>query len=149
MISLRASDASCSKDLHKGYNFASYFILIEGLHTKLWGPKVAKIPTMGISGLPARNPRTKSHLDVGLMAMHKVYYKGEVVASPKSKLWWILRVPICPWLVCASKCSNYALTNLLFGLCKSVWVIGLLVNLPSPHPEASFLIIYHPSFIMH
>ncbi len=34
------------------------------------------------------------------------------------------------------RCSNYALTNLLFGLCRSVWVIYLLVNLPSPHPRA-------------
>jgi hypothetical protein len=35
------------------------------------------------------------------------------------------------------KCSNYALTNLLFGLCKSMWVIELLVNFSSPHPEAT------------
>ncbi len=32
------------------------------------------------------------------------------------------------------KCSNYTLTNLLF-LCRFVWVIELLVNLPSPIPE--------------
>ncbi len=30
---------------------------------------------------------------------------------------------------------NYALTNLLFGLCRSVWVIEMLVNLPSPIME--------------
>ncbi len=34
------------------------------------------------------------------------------------------------------KCSNYALTNLLFGLCKSVLIIDLLVILFSPHPRA-------------
>jgi hypothetical protein len=33
------------------------------------------------------------------------------------------------------RCFNYTLTNLLFSLCKSVWVIDFLVNLPSPHPE--------------
>jgi hypothetical protein len=33
------------------------------------------------------------------------------------------------------KCSNYALTKLLFGLCKFVWVIDLLVNLPSFYPK--------------
>ncbi len=32
------------------------------------------------------------------------------------------------------KCSNYALTNLLFGLCRSMWVIDLLVTIPSPYP---------------
>ncbi len=31
------------------------------------------------------------------------------------------------------KCSNYALSNLLSSLCRSVWVIDLLVTLPSPH----------------
>ncbi len=31
------------------------------------------------------------------------------------------------------KCSTYALTNLLFGLCRLMWVIDLLVNLSNPH----------------
>jgi hypothetical protein len=34
------------------------------------------------------------------------------------------------------KCSNYALINLLFGLCKSMWIIDPLVTRPSPHPKA-------------
>jgi len=34
------------------------------------------------------------------------------------------------------KCSNYTLTNFLFGLCKSVWIIDPLVIRPSPHLEA-------------
>jgi len=36
----------------RGYNFASDLISIRGLHAKLWGPKVAGIPTLGISGFP-------------------------------------------------------------------------------------------------
>jgi len=39
------------KALDKSYNFASDLISIIGLHTKLWGPKVVKVPTLGISGL--------------------------------------------------------------------------------------------------
>ncbi len=35
------------------------------------------------------------------------------------------------------RCSNYTLTNLLFGLCRSMWVIDLLVNLLSPHQSSS------------
>jgi hypothetical protein len=31
------------------------------------------------------------------------------------------------------KCFDYALTNLLFDLCRSVWIIDLLVTHPSPH----------------
>jgi hypothetical protein len=33
------------------------------------------------------------------------------------------------------KCFNYALTNLLFGLCKFAWMINLLITLPSPISE--------------
>jgi len=36
-----------------------------------------KVPILGISGLPFGNPETKSHLDVGLVERHRVYYKGE------------------------------------------------------------------------
>jgi hypothetical protein len=39
------------------------------------------------------------------------------------------------------RCSNYALINLLFGLCRSMWIIELFVNLPSPCPGA----LTHPS----
>jgi hypothetical protein len=52
--------------------------------------------------------------------------KGKVVASPKSESWWVLWVQVCPWLILAPKCSNYALTNLLFGLYRFVWVIKCL-----------------------
>ncbi len=33
------------------------------------------------------------------------------------------------------KCSNYMLTNLLFSLCKSMWIIEPLVTCFSPHLE--------------
>jgi hypothetical protein len=35
------------------------------------------VSSLGISGLPLGSPRTKCHLDVGLVERHKVYYKGE------------------------------------------------------------------------
>jgi hypothetical protein len=88
-------------------------------------------------GLHLETLGTKRHLGDGPMAMRKVYYKGEGGGFPKSKPWWVLWVCVCPWFVHASKvhqkCFSYALTNLLSGLCKSVWVIDLLINLPSPH----------------
>ncbi len=34
------------------------------------------------------------------------------------------------------KCSNYALTNLWFGLCRSMWIIDSLFTCPNPHPKA-------------
>ncbi len=36
------------KALDKGYDFSLNPISIEGLHTKLWAPKVAGVPTLGI-----------------------------------------------------------------------------------------------------
>jgi hypothetical protein len=54
--------------------------------------------------------------------------RGKVMVSLKFELWWVLWIHGCMWLVHAPKCSNYALTNLLFGLCRSVWVIELRVN---------------------
>jgi hypothetical protein len=71
------------KALDEGYNFALNLILIESLHTKLWGPKVGGVPTLGISGLPFGSPRTKCHLNVGLEERHRIYYKGEGGGFPQ------------------------------------------------------------------
>jgi len=49
----------------------------------LWGLKIARVPTLGISGLPNGSPGTKGHLDVGLVERHKVYYKGEGGGFPQ------------------------------------------------------------------
>ncbi len=71
------------KALNKGYNFALEFISIKGLQKKLWAPKVARVPSLGISRLPLGSSGTKCHLDVGLMERHKVYYKGEGGGFPQ------------------------------------------------------------------
>ncbi len=71
------------KALDEGYNFASEFNLIRGLHTKLWGSKITRVPTLGISRLSFGSPETKCHLDVGLVERHKVYYKGEGGGFPQ------------------------------------------------------------------
>jgi hypothetical protein len=79
------------------------FISIKGLHTKLWAPKVTRIPTLGISGLPLGSRRTKWHLGVGLMAKHKVYYKGEGGGSPQVRAMVSL---VSPWLSVACPCTK-------------------------------------------
>jgi len=53
------------------------------LKHKLWNPKVAKVPTLEISGLQFGSPWTKCHLDVGLVERHKVYYKGKGGGFPQ------------------------------------------------------------------
>jgi hypothetical protein len=47
------------KDLDEGYNVALNLISIRGFHIKLWAPKVAKVPILGISRLPLGSPGTK------------------------------------------------------------------------------------------
>jgi hypothetical protein len=82
-------------------------------------------------GVPRQN-------DIWVLVQWPSTLRGKVVASPKFGPWWVLRVlwvRVCPWFIRAQKCSNYAVTNVLFSLCRSVWVIDLLVNLPNPIPK--------------
>jgi len=75
------------ESLNEGYNFALDFISMRGLHTKLWAPKVVGVLVVGISGLTLGSLEPKWHLGAGLVARHKVYYKGEGGGFPKSGLW--------------------------------------------------------------
>ncbi len=123
------------KDLDKGYNFASDLTSIEGLKIKLWSSKVAKVPILIILGLPLGSSEQNDIRVLAPWPSTKCTIRGKVVASPRSKLWWILWVRVCLWLVRALKCSNYALKKLIVcfvQVCVNNW---LLVNLPSPIPE--------------
>jgi len=124
------------KDLNEGYNFALELISIRGLHTKLWASKITWVPILRISGLPFGSPGTKWHLGASPMARHKEYYKGG--------RWWLHPNPsrgescesmFAHGLSMHQKCFNYALINLLFGMCKSMWTNELLVAHLSPIPE--------------
>ncbi len=50
-------------------------------------PKVAGVLDVGILKVLLGSPMTKCHLDVGPVAMHKVYYKGEGHSFPKFGPW--------------------------------------------------------------
>jgi len=80
----------------RGYNFASNFISIENLHAKLWGPKVAWVLTLAIS------EQNVIWMWASWVAT-KYTIKGKVVASPMSRLWWVLWVRVCPWLILTPK----------------------------------------------
>jgi len=106
------------KALNKCYNFVLYLISIEGLDTKLWGPKVAGVPTLVISRLPLRNLRTKSHLDVSFVERHKVYYKGEGDGFPQ--LWAVVSLvsPSLPVVCLNTKSVPISTNHLVLVLCK-------------------------------
>jgi hypothetical protein len=80
---------------------------------------------------------TKWHLGAWHVAKHRKYYKGGRWCLPPSPN----HSESCESMFAHGssvhqKCSNYALTNLLFGLCKSVWTIDLLNTRPNPHSKA-------------
>jgi hypothetical protein len=74
------------KALNEGYNFSWNLIAIEGLHAKLWAPKVVGDPCVGISRLSFGSLGTKCHLDVGLVERHIIYYKGEGGGFPQVRV---------------------------------------------------------------
>jgi hypothetical protein len=113
------------KALDKGYNFALDFISIRGFHAKLWGPKVAGVSTLAISGLPFGGiPRQNVIRMWALWRGIEYTIRGKVVASPKSGLWWVLWVRVCMWLVLAPKvfqlCTNQLVVWFFAGPCE--WV---------------------------
>jgi hypothetical protein len=67
-------------------------------------------------------PGEKSHLDVGSVESHRVYYKGEGGGFPKSRPWWVKWVQGCPWLVLAPKVLQLCTNHFVRVLCKPVWV---------------------------
>jgi hypothetical protein len=62
--------------------------------------------------------------------------RGKVVASPNSGYGEFYESMYACDLSVHQKCSNYTLTNLLFGLCRSVWIIDPPIIHLSPHPGA-------------
>jgi hypothetical protein len=121
------------KALNEGYNFVLDISSIKGLQTKLWASKVTRIPILGISGLPNRSPATKWHLGVGPMAKHIIYYKEEgdgflqVWAMVSLVSWLHMAHPCTNGSFVHQKCSNFVLTNLLFSLCRFMWISDPLV----------------------
>jgi hypothetical protein len=52
--------------------------------------------------------------------------RGKVLASPKSRLWWILWVRICSWLVLAPKVFQLCIKQLVVWFCVGPceWMIA-------------------------
>jgi hypothetical protein len=95
---------------------------IRGLHAKLWRPKVTGIPTLAILRLPLGSLWTKSHLDVGPVGSHRIYYKGEGGGFPQVRAVMSLVSLNCPWLVLAPKVLQLCTNHFVLVLCRPVWV---------------------------
>jgi hypothetical protein len=110
------------KAFNESYNFALDCIAIQGLLAKLWGSKVPGIPFGAISRLPLGSPRKNSHLDVGSVESHRVYYKGEGGGFPQVRAVVSLMCPCCPWLVLAPRVLQLCTNHFVWVVCRPVWV---------------------------
>jgi hypothetical protein len=70
----------------------------------------------------------------------KYTIRGKVVASPKSRLWWVLWVRVCPWLVLEPKVFQLCTNHLVFGFMQvhvNSWCLSLFL-VPSRSSNTSF-----------
>jgi hypothetical protein len=81
-------------------------------------------------GLQSHKSPNFENLGGGPMARHREYYKG---LPPSPGHGESCESMFAHGSSMHQKCSNHALTNLLFDLCKFVWIIDPLVIHPSPH----------------
>jgi hypothetical protein len=134
------------KALDESYNFDLDHITIKGFHTKLCASKVAKIPTVGILGLPLGSPGTKNHLDVAPVESCKIYYKGQGSGFPQVRAVTSLVCLRCPWLVLATKVFQLYINHYVLVLCRSVWVIEACQFFLVPSQSSSMPL--YPSIVL-
>jgi len=123
------------KALNESYNFALDCISIGGLLAKLWGSKVVRVLTWAILGLPLGSLGTKSHLDVGSVANHRVYYKGEGVGFPKVQAVVSLVCSCYMWFVLEPKMFQLGINHLVWVFVHAHVSEWSLSTLPSFIPE--------------
>jgi hypothetical protein len=123
------------KAIDEGYNFVLDLISIKGLHKKLWASKVVGVCISRISGLPIRESWDKMTFDARPMAKHKKYYKRE--GDDFFQVRVVMNLVNMHLLVVHpfTEVLHYALTNLLFGLCKFMCISDMLVICLSPISE--------------
>jgi hypothetical protein len=85
-------------------------------------PKSQESPLAGFRDSHSGVPREKSHLDVGSMASHIVYYKGEGGGFPQVRAMVSLVCPCCPWLVLAPRVLQLCTNHFVWVVCRLVWV---------------------------
>jgi len=67
-------------------------------------------------------PRKKNHLDVGFVASHGVYYKGEGGGFPRVWAMVSLVCLCCSWLVLAPRVLQLCTNHFVWVVCKPMWV---------------------------
>jgi len=111
-----------SKALNKDYNFALDLISIGGLHKKLWPAKSRESRLWEFQDSHLGISRKNAIWMWASWRGTKYTIRGKVVASLKSKPWWVLRVRVCPWFILAPKvfqlCTNQLVVWFCVGMCE-------------------------------
>jgi hypothetical protein len=68
------------------------------------------------------NNSSQSHLDVGYVERHRVYYKGEGGGFPQVRAVVSLVHPCCPWFILAPRVILLCTNHLVWVGCRPVWV---------------------------
>ncbi len=129
----------CRKALDKGYN---YFLISPQLEVwkKVMGLPSRKSPNFWeFRDSQLGSCKIKWHLGATLWLLINNIIRGKPPSLGRSESCEFVYVRGSSM---HQKCSNYALTNLLFSLCRSMWIVGSLVTRCNPHPKA----ITHPSY---
>jgi hypothetical protein len=106
LLGCRQRATYCWNAFDENYNFVSDHTLIRGLLAKLWGSKVARDPA----------------LDVGSVASHRVYYKGEGGGFPQVRAVVSLVCACCPWFVLTQRVFQLCTNHLVWVVCRLVWM---------------------------
>jgi len=114
------------------YNFTSNLISIESLHKTYGLPKFCESQFWKFRNSQLKSPKTKWHLGVFPMDMHKEYYKGE--GGGFLQFWVMLNlVSLCLHVVRpCTKSAPIMHYQFIIWLSRSMWIIELFVAHPSP-----------------
>jgi len=85
-------------------------------------PKLRESHLVWFQDSHSRVPGEKNNLDVGSVANHRVYYKGEGGGFPQVRAVVSLVCPCCMWFVLAPKVLQLCTNHFVCVVCKPVWV---------------------------
>ncbi len=83
-------------------------------------PKLRESQLAGFRDSHSGVLREKSHLDVGSVANHRIYYKGEGDGFPQVRAVVSFVCSCCPWLVLAPRVLQLCTNHFVWVVCRPV-----------------------------
>jgi hypothetical protein len=80
------------------------------------------VPFGAILRLPLGSPGREKPFELGSVANHRVYYKGEGGGFPQVRAVMSLMCPCCLWFILAPKVLQLYINHLVWIVCRPVWV---------------------------